>query len=299
MTLPAMLLLLLLTTPAAAAELAAADYPEGPLWHEGRLFYGEMTRDRVMVSDLAHTALFWHFPGCGPVSIAPYREQELLVLCHLSHNLARLSGEGTLIDLIDRDARGQPLVHPNDSSADGVGGVYLTASGEFSLSAPAAGAVLHLERGGALTRVADGIRYANGIAVDRPHHRVLVSEHLNRRILAFPLHDDGSLGAASLFFDLASLPATSGLDSLAGPDGLELDQEGRLYVAEYGAGRIHLVAADGRWLGSLGGLLRYVTDVALLPGDRAAITEARVNDRPPFPGDVLILDRFSERFSRN
>jgi len=298
-TLRAVLFFLLLATSGAAAELAPADYPEGPLWHEGRLFYGEMTRDRVMVSDLAHTALFWQFPGCGPVSVAPYRADELLVLCHLSHNLARLSSSGALLALIDHDARGQHFVHPNDSSADGTGGVYLTASGEFSLAAPATGAVLHLELGGALIRVAEGIRYANGIAVDRPHHRILVAEHLNRRVLAYPLRDDGGLGAGSLFFDLASLPATAGLDALAGPDGLELDEAGRLFVAEYGAGRIHLVAADGEWLGSLGGLLRYVTDLVLLPGDRAAITEARVNDRPPFPGDVLILDRFAERFARN
>jgi gluconolactonase len=160
--------------------------------------------------------------------------------------------------------------------------------------------VLHLERGGALRRVAERIRYANGIAVDRPHRRVLVSEHLNRRVLAFPLADDGSLGAPALFFDLARVPPPeTALDPLAGPDGLELDAAGRLFIAEYGAGRIHLVDAQGRWQGSLSGLLRYVTDLALLPDDRAAITEARVNDRPPFPGDVRILDHFAERFQRN
>jgi sugar lactone lactonase YvrE len=292
------LVLLLLASPAAAVEFAA-DYPEGPLWHEGRLFYGEMTRDRVMVSDLRGTVLFWQFPGCGPVSLAPYRGEELLVLCHLSHKLARLSPKGALLALIDRDAEGAPFIHPNDSSADGEGGVYLTASGEFSLAAPATGAVLHLARGGMLGRVAQGLRYANGIAVDRPHRRVLVSEHLNRRVLAFPLADDGGLGAPSLFFDLARLPPLPGLDPLAGPDGLDLDADGRLFIAEYGAGRIHLVDGDGHWLGSLTGLLRYVTDLALLPGDRAAVTEARVNDRPPFSGDVRILDRFAERFQRN
>jgi len=293
------LALQLAAAPAAAAELAAADYPEGPLWQDGRLYYGEMSRDRVMISDLSGVAVFWRLPGCGPVSVAPFRESELVVLCHLSHNLARLSRAGALIAIIDRDARGAPFVHPNDSSADGLGGVYLTASGEFSLAAPATGAVLHLEPGGALRRLAEGIRYANGIAVDRSRRRVLVSEHLNRRILAFPLRDDGSLGAPVPFFDLAGLPPVADRDPLAGPDGLEVDGEGRLYVAEYGAGRIHRVAADGRWLGSVGGLLRYVTDLALLPGDRAAITGASVNDRPPFPGAVVILDGFSARFRTN
>jgi gluconolactonase len=285
--------------PAAGAELAKADYPEGPLWHGDRLYYGEMMRDRVMVSNLAKTSVFWQMPGCGPVSIAPYRAQELLVLCHLSHNLVRLSPQGAALGIIERDADGRPFVHPNDSSADNKGGVFLTASGEFSLAAPATGAVLYLDRGGALHRRAEGIRYANGIAVDSDHRRVLVSEHLNRRVLSFPLLSDGRLGGPSVFFDLAALPMpASGLDPLAGPDGLELDGEGRLFVAEYGAGRMHLVGADGAWIGTLGGLLRYVTDLALLPGDRAAITEARRNDLPPYVGDVVIVDDIVAKFVR-
>jgi len=283
--------------PAAAAQLALADYPEGPLWFRERLLYGEMSRDRVMVSNLTATAVFWQMAGCGPVSIAPYRGNELLVLCHLSHSIVRVSTRGRTLAVIDRDGRGRPFVHPNDSSADGKGGVFLTASGEFSLDAPATGAVLYLDRAGALSRRAEGIRYANGIAVDTARGRVLVSAHLDRRVLAFPLLPDNSLGSPSVFFDLATLPPPpTGRDPLAGPDGLELDGEGRLFVAEYGAGRIHLVDADGNWLGALDGLMRYVTDLALLSGDRAAITEARVNDVPPYAGDVVVLDRFLDRF---
>jgi gluconolactonase len=293
------LLLALATVSAAAAELAKADYPEGPLWHRDRLYYGEMMRDRVMVSDLRAVSVFWQMPGCGPVSIAPYRADELLVLCHLSHNLVRLSLAGALLGVIDRDAGGRPFVHPNDSCVDGKGGVFFTASGEFSLAAPATGAVLHLDGDGGLHRRAEGIHYANGIAVDGARRRLLVSEHLGRRVLEFPLQADSSLGRPSVFFDLAKLPApTTGLDPLAGPDGLELDGEGRLFVAEYGAGRIHLVGADGALIGTLGGLLRYVTDLALLPGGRAAISEARVNNLPPYAGDVVILDDVVARFVR-
>jgi gluconolactonase len=284
---------------AVAAELAKADYHEGPLWHRERLYYGEMMRDRVMVSDLRAVSVFWQMPGCGPVSIAPYRGDELLVLCHLSHNLVRLSLSGTMLGIIDRDDHGRPFVHPNDSSADGKGGVFFTASGEFSLAAPATGAVLYLDGDGGLHRLAEGIHYANGIGVDGPRRRLLVSEHLGRRVLAFPLQADGSLGSPTVFFDLAKLPAPStGLDPLAGPDGLELDGEGRLFIAEYGAGRLHLVGADGTLIGTLGGLMRYVTDLALLPGGRAAITEARENNVPPYPGDVLILNDIAARLVR-
>jgi len=296
-------LVLSMAAQLAGAEdltLAKADYPEGPLWHRLRLYYAEMMRDRIVVSrDLRTTATFWEMPQCGPVSIAPYRDDELLVLCHLIHRIVRVSLSGVTLGIIDHDDGGRSLVHPNDSSADDKGGVYFTASGEFSLSAPATGAVLYLDRRGTLRRLAEGIRYANGIAVDSPRHRVLVSEHLNRRVLTFPLRADGRLGKPAVFFDLNKLvlPRVD-FDPLAGPDGLELDTTGRLVIAEYGAGRIHLVGSNGGWLGTLRGLKKYVTDVALLPGGQAAVTEAEVNDVPPFPGDVVILDRFLSRFER-
>jgi sugar lactone lactonase YvrE len=294
-------LLLLLGGTAAAADrvLAAADYPEGPLWHHGRLYYAEMMKDRIVVSDLQSTSTFWRLPGCGPVSVAPYRGDEILVLCHLIHRVVRVSAEGESIQVIAHDGDGRPFVHPNDSSADGKGGVYFTASGEFALAAPATGAVLHLAADGTLRRLAGGIRYSNGIAFDGAHHRLLVSEHLDRRILAYPLRADGGLGPPQVFFDFERLPfADEALDPLAGPDGLELTDDGRLIVAEYGAGRIHLVSPAGAWLGTLGGFQRYVTDMALLPGGRAAVTEASVNDVPPFPGQVAILDDFLGRFRR-
>jgi len=295
-------LMSVVTSAAVAAEvvLARADYPEGPLWFHLRLYYGEMMRDRVMVSaDLRTAEPFWRMDGCGPVSIAPYRDDELLVLCHLLHRVVRVSRTGATLGVIETDDTGQRVPYPNDSSADDRGGVYLTSSGTFSLAAPATGAVLYLDRGGRLRRLAGDIRYANGIAVDISRKRLFVSEHLHRRVLEFPLRPDGALGKRSVFFDLKSVEWPHGdLDPLAGPDGLELDDRGRLLVAEYGAGRIHLVAPDGSWVGTVSGLMRYVTDMALLPGDRAAVTEASVNDVPPYPGDVLILDNFRARFRR-
>src|SRR5260221_8803086 len=100
-----------------------------------------------------------------------------------------------MLGIVDRDDGGRPFVHPNDSSADDKGGVFLTASGEFSLAAPSTGAVLYLDREGGLHRRAEGIHYANGIAVDGARRRLLVSEHLGRRVLAFPLQADGSLSS--------------------------------------------------------------------------------------------------------
>lgn len=282
---------------AADARLVRASYPEGALWHEGRLYHAEMGRDAVMVSDLAATRVFWTRKGCGPVSIAPRGRDEFIVLCHLAHLIVRVSASGQTLAVIDRDSAGVPFVYPNASAADGQGGVYFSSSGTFALDAPATGAVLYLDASGRLERVAEGIHYANGVGVDRVRSRLLVSAHLDRRILAYRLKGPGRLGPAGVFFDFDA-NGIAHRYPLAGPDGLEITAAGDVVVAEYGEGRIHRIAADGRYLGELGGFAPFVTDMALLPGGRAAVTATFRNDIPDLPGEVVLRDRFLERFAR-
>jgi sugar lactone lactonase YvrE len=280
---------------AADEKLTDARYPEGALWHDGRLYYGEMARDVIVVWDLKTTRTFWHEAGCGPVSIAPYRKDEFLVLCHLAHHVVRVSARGETVAVIARDSAGKPFVYPNASSADAAGGVYFSSSGTFSLSTPATGAVFYLDPQGRLSRVAEGIHYANGVGVDAPRKRLIVSAHLGRQVLAFVLIAPGKLGARSVFFDFAA----NGIEHeypLAGPDGLEIDAKGDVVVAEYGEGRIHKISSSGAWLGTFGGFAPFVTDMALLPDGRAAVTATFANDTPQLPGEVVLRDRFLQRF---
>lgn len=288
----------LMVAAAATAEdatIAAASYPEGALWHEDRLYYAEMGRDVVMTSDLKSAERFWRMEGCGPVSIAPYGE-EFLVLCHLAHKLVRVSRDGTTIAEIARDADGQSFVYPNAASADAAGGIYFSSSGKFSLEAPATGAVLYFDAKGHLTRVAEGIHYANGVAFDGARKRLLVSAHLAREVLAYPILSPGKLGKRRVFFDFQVTGTDPNRYALAGPDGLEVGVDGAVVVAEYGAGKIHKISAEGRWLGAQSGFEPFVTDMALLPDDRAAVVGSRVNDAPPFPGSVVLREHFLQGF---
>jgi sugar lactone lactonase YvrE len=276
---------------AGDVKLAEAQYPEGALWHQGRLYYAEMGRDVVVRSDLKTTHVFWRKKGCGPVSIAPYRGG-FVVLCHLAHRLVRVSRAGKTIASITRDTEGKPFLYPNAAAADDAGGVYFSSSGVFSLDEPATGAVLYLDAQGKLGRVTEGIHYANGVAVDAERKRLLVSAHLARQVLAFPILNPGQLGERRVFFDFAA-HGIAHKYRLAGPDGLELDAAGNVLVAEYGEGRIHKIAPDGALVGTFDGFAPYVTDTALLPDGRGAVTASRINNAPPYPGEVVLSDRFS------
>jgi len=285
----ALLLAAMLLASEAAAEEWEASYPEGPVWIDGTLYWAEMGADRVMAwPGKGEPREFFRHEGCGPTALARYREDEFLILCHTGAALVRADAEGGPLGTIVEDAAGNRLRDPNDASADAQGGVWFTDPGLFSASAPAEGAVWHLAPDGRLTRRVTGLAYGNGIHLDRAGGRLLVSEHLARRVLAFPL-EGGRLGTPEVLIDFAAEGIVPPDYPEAGPDGLEVAPDGTLWVAEYGAGRLHAWRAGEGLVATLAVPAPFVTNIAFGPEGLAAITAPIVNDRPPFPGRVWVV----------
>ena len=268
-----------------------AHYPEGPLWHAGTLYYAEMARDRIAAWDGKTVRTFWAQKGCGMTSIAPARGGLFLVTCHLGRAVVWLRDIGRLAALHTTGASGEPIGNPNDSAADGRGGVYFTSSGRFAPGAAATGAVYHIVPGGRPRRVASKIHYANGVVVGPKGKHLYVSAHLARQVLRYRIAADGSLSGRETWLRLndAAKPV-AGADALAGPDGLAFGANGLLLVAEYGAGRVLAVGADRRLRKSITVPERYVTSVEFGPGKRTLyITAPGDNAKWPYLGTVYRL----------
>lgn len=233
----------------------------------------------------------WRQRGCGPTSLAPAPGGGLFVLCHLGHSIVRISAAGETLGAIDNGPDGGELRHPNDSVADAAGGVYVSTSGDFDLAAPARGAVLYVAPDGGLRRVADGLRYANGLAITPDGAALLVSEHLARRILRFPIGPEGALGPPRVFVRLDDLaPPSADPDPLAGPDGLAVDRRGNVYIAEYGAGRVLIVDAGGALLDLVALPERYVTNLSFGADETTLFVTAPASNRvSPYRGRVYRL----------
>src|ERR1700741_4849845 len=76
--------------------IASAAYPEGLLWHGGKLYVTEMGADRVsIIEERGTTREFWHMPGCGPTQIVPYGSSGFIVDCHLGRAMVEVSDAGT------------------------------------------------------------------------------------------------------------------------------------------------------------------------------------------------------------
>lgn len=265
---PAMLILAIFvaTGPASAADPMTINprsaYPEGPLVRDGALYYAEMGNDRVMRWRGGSNEIFWFRRGCGPTAVAQGPDKGLVVLCHREGSVARVGAGGETLAII-RSGDGL-FDNPNAATGDGRGGVYFSSSGRFAPGAKATGAVLYLAADGRLIRVAEGIHYANGVALAPDRRTLFVSEHLSRRVLAYDVAEEGTLSGGRTYVSLDELVGTDDEVSWeVGPDGLAVDDESRLYIAEYGAGRVLIVDGKRDLVATIPVPERYTTGVAL------------------------------------
>ena len=285
----AIFILTLAVAPSRARDAWPASYPEGPVWIGKTLFWAELYAHRVMRWTGGDPEPFWEQTGCGPTAIAPYRETELIVLCHLTGLLAHLDAEGNLLGTFSATEDGMVLRNPNDAHADDKGGIWFTDPGRFSASAPAEGRLYHLSADGKLTLHDQGLAYGNGVYFDASNQRLLVSEHLGRRVLEYAIKD-GDLHPRRTLFSLDDFDLPTSRYPEMGPDGLEIGPDGTLWVAEYGATRILGWQPERGLVAALQVDPQFVTNIAFGPDGKAALTGAEDNVNPPFPGAVWVFD---------
>ncbi len=133
---PALLGLLAASTLALAAPADGvkvinddAHFAEGPVWHQGKLFYVEYDRNSVDTWDGKHNAIFWQKKGCGPSAVIPTARGEFLVTCYDSNSIGRIAADGKELPPYTHDKDGNACIGPNDFAPDHHGGIYFTCSG--------------------------------------------------------------------------------------------------------------------------------------------------------------------------
>ena len=284
---------LLAVTPAMADLIEVnpkSFYPEGPLWQNGKLFYVEYARNRVMVWDGKTNRQFWEQDHCGANALIPFGKEHLLVACYDANALVELDDTGKTVRTFMKDVAGKPFTGPNDFATDSRGGVFFSASGVYDVKAPITGAVLYLSADGStIKRLADTIDYSNGLTVSRDGKTLLVAEMLAGRILAFPIADDGTLGPRTVWARLQDIaPPTPHEDAYNGPDGLKLGPDDNYYIAQNGSGRVLVADARAKLVRIIEVATPFVTNMAFGPdgADTVFVTGAFDQWKEPYPGIV-------------
>jgi sugar lactone lactonase YvrE len=123
---------------------------------------------------------------------------------------------------------------------DAAGRAYVGNFG-FDLDAgadPTTANLVRVDPDGSISVAADDMRFPNGTVITPDGRTLVIAESLATRLTAFDIADDGSLSNRRVFADLGRVA----------PDGICLDADGNVWVANAVAPECLLVAAGGEVL---------------------------------------------------
>ena len=143
------------------------------------------------------------------------------------------------------EAGGKRMYTPNFPFLDFAGRLWVSNSTDnpdvdAALREPAAdGCLVVIAPGEAPRIVADGIYFANGVALDAKEEYVYVAETMKRRVLRYRIKAGNDLGQAEVY-------GPASLGTLGFPDGIAFDEAGNLWVAFPAANAVGYIDEAGR-----------------------------------------------------
>jgi sugar lactone lactonase YvrE len=196
-------------------------FPEGPRWHEGRLWFSDMHAHVVIALD----------PASGkteeivevrsdPSGLGWLPDGTLLVVSMTDRRVMRMDG-GQLVEHADLSP--WATFHCNDMVVDGRGRAYVGNFG-FDLhtgAAPVPATMVRVDPDGSAQPAATELNFPNGTVITPDGRTLVVGESFAGRLTAFDVAEDGSLSNRRVWAQLEG----------AVPDGICLDEQGAIWVA--------------------------------------------------------------------
>ena len=202
--------------------LTGLAFGESPRWRHDRLWISDWGAREIIAVDPAGKSEVMARAPSFPSCIDFLRDGLLLMVSAYDGLLLRRQPDGSVVTHADLTGLSH---HPwNDIVVDGRDNAYVNNIG-FDLRAGekfAPGIIAVVGRDGSTRRVADGLWFANGIAVTPDNSTLIVAESYGKRLTGFDIAADGSLSNRRVWADLG--------DGV--PDGICLDAEGAVWYGE-------------------------------------------------------------------
>lgn len=197
-------------------------FPEGPRWHDGRLWLSDMGARRVVAIDLDGGVEEIVTVEQRPSGLGWLPDGRLLVVSMGDRRLLRLDAE-TVVEHADLSRLAS--FDCNDMVVDGRGNAYVGNAG-FDMRErpfrPRPAQIVLVSADGTARIVDDEVVFPNGSVVTPDGGRLIVAETFGNKLTAFSITDDGSLTDRRVFADL---PGRT-------PDGICLDEQGAVWAAD-------------------------------------------------------------------
>src|ERR1700731_4452408 len=196
-------------------------FPEGPRWHDGKLWFSDMHAHKVMTVDLnGRVETVCEVPA-WPSGLGWLPDGRLLIVSMTDRKLLRLDTDGLKVHA---DIFKLASFHCNDMVVDGKGNAYVGNFGYDVLAhaTPKDAEVVLVKPDGSARVAATGLQCPNGSVVTADGKTLIVGESMGHKMTAFDIQPDGSLANQRVWAEL---------DESVVPDGCALDAEGAIWLA--------------------------------------------------------------------
>ena len=194
-------------------------FPEGPRWHNDRLWFSDMHAHAIFTVDLAGTQERIANVPERPSGLGFLPNGRLLVVSMRDRRLLRLDPDvlrehANLTDVATGDL--------NDVVVDSRGRAYVGNFGfDYNAGAEFKSAnIVMVQPDGAVRVVADDLLFPNGPVITPDGNTFIVAETFGRRLTAFDIDADGGLSNRRVFAEFGA----------ATPDGICMDSAGQIWV---------------------------------------------------------------------
>jgi sugar lactone lactonase YvrE len=225
---------------------------ECPRWHDGRLWVSDYWRYQVLaIAPEGTTETVAQVPG-APSGLGWLPDGALLVVSMQDTKLLRVENGSTVMHA-DLSAHSGP--QSNDMVIDAAGRAYVSTIDFEAFAEMPATNLVRVDPDGSVSLAAEGLLFPNGSVITPDGATLIVAESWGQRLTAFDLQADGSLANRRDWarFDPPDA-GTSGQPAGWGcaPDGIALDAEGAVWVADAANKRALRVREGGQILEEIG-----------------------------------------------
>jgi len=238
--------------PEFTTLIGGLSFTECPRWHDGRLYFSDFYTHRVLAVAMDGTSeTLAHVPR-QPSGLGFLPDGRVLIVSMRDRKILRREVDGSLVE--HADLSGLAPWHLNDMLVNHEGQAWVGNFG-FDLmgGAPAlTTALICVEPDGTAKVVADRLGFPNGMVLTPDGGTLIVAESTMNRLSAFNVAL-GPLGERRTWAAFGEPPASTDVGEMLGqaavvPDGICLDAEGAVWVADAAHSRLIRVAEGGRIL---------------------------------------------------
>ena len=209
-------------------------FPEAPRWREGRVWFSDFYSHRVLTVDLEGRLETVVEVPQRPSGLGWMPDGTLLVVSMLDRRLLRVDGGKTRVVA---DLAALATGPCNDMVVDAAGRAYV---GNFGFDRhrgepERTACIARVDPDGRVTRAAEDLHFPNGTVITPDGRTLVVAETLAHRLTVFDVAPDGALSGRRI---LATIDGCF-------PDGICLDAEGAVWVADARSPRVVRIRRDG------------------------------------------------------